>query len=73
MDTDFLSAHILFGIPSSGLSHSYSTHGDKNMVKLDKLTDSNRRFGSRRTPEPPAINQVTIPVCHILVKLKLAV
>nr|CAB3447672.1 unnamed protein product [Digitaria exilis] len=41
----------------SGLSHSYSTHGDKNIVKLSKLTDSNRRFGGGRAPEPPAINQ----------------
>jgi len=42
----------------SGLSHSYSTHGDKNIVKLSKLTDSNRRYGGGRAPEPPAINQV---------------
>jgi uridine kinase len=44
----------------SGLSHSYSTHGDKNIVKLSKLTETNRRFGSGRAPEPPAINQVVI-------------
>ena len=44
----------------SGLSHSYSTHGDKSIVKLNKLTESNRRFGSRRTPEPPVINQGAI-------------
>ncbi|KAF0934913.1 hypothetical protein E2562_028909 [Oryza meyeriana var. granulata] len=44
----------------SGLSHSYSTHGDKNMVKLNKLTETNRRFGSGRAPEPPAINQGAI-------------
>uniref|UniRef100_A0A0D9VK18 CYTH domain-containing protein n=1 Tax=Leersia perrieri TaxID=77586 RepID=A0A0D9VK18_9ORYZ len=44
----------------SGLSHSYSTHGDKNIVKLSKLTESNRRFGSGRAPEPPAINQGAI-------------
>lgn len=50
---------------SSGLSHSYSTHGDKNIVKLSKLTDSNRRFGGGRTPEPPAINQVTFVNCYI--------
>jgi hypothetical protein len=28
------------------------------MVKLSKLTDSNRRYGGGRAPEPPAINQV---------------
>uniref|UniRef100_A0A0E0K478 CYTH domain-containing protein n=1 Tax=Oryza punctata TaxID=4537 RepID=A0A0E0K478_ORYPU len=44
----------------SGLSHSYSTHGDKNIVKLSKLTETNRRFGSGRAPEPPAINQGAI-------------
>jgi len=44
----------------SGLSHSYSTHGDKNIVKLSKLTDSNRRYGGGRAPEPPAINQGAI-------------
>ncbi|CAL5054777.1 unnamed protein product [Urochloa decumbens] len=44
----------------SGLSHSYSTHGDKNIVKLSKLTDSNRRFGGGRASEPPAINQGAI-------------
>jgi uridine kinase len=43
----------------SGLSHSYSTHGDKNIVKLNKLTDNNRRFGGGRAPESSsAINQV---------------
>ena len=44
----------------SGLSHSYSTHGDKSIVKLNKLTEGNQRFGSRRTPEPPVINQGAI-------------
>jgi hypothetical protein len=44
---------------SSGLSQSYSTHGDKNIVKLSKLTETNRRFGGGRALEPPAINQVT--------------
>ncbi|GJM86590.1 hypothetical protein PR202_ga02461 [Eleusine coracana subsp. coracana] len=44
----------------SGLSHSYSTHGDKNIVKLSKLTDSNRRFGGGRAPESSAINQGAI-------------
>ena len=44
---------------SCGLSHSYSTHGDKNIVKLSKLIETNRRFGGGRDPEAPAINQVT--------------
>ncbi|GJN21996.1 hypothetical protein PR202_gb09521 [Eleusine coracana subsp. coracana] len=44
----------------SGLSHSYSTHGDKNIVKLSKLTDSNRRFSGGRAPESSAINQGAI-------------
>ncbi|TVU28190.1 hypothetical protein EJB05_19699 [Eragrostis curvula] len=44
----------------SGLSHSYSTHGDNNIVKLSKLTDTNRRFGGGRVPESSAINQGAI-------------
>lgn len=44
----------------SGLSHSYSTHGDKNIVKLSKLTETNRRFGGGRAPEAPAINEGAI-------------
>lgn len=44
---------------SSGLSQSYSAHGDKNIVKLSKLTETNRRFGGGRALEPPPINQVT--------------
>ncbi len=53
-------ADVTLWILCSGLSHSYSTHGDKNIVKLSKLTETNRRFGSGRAPEPPAINQVVI-------------
>ncbi|KAG8059680.1 hypothetical protein GUJ93_ZPchr0002g23616 [Zizania palustris] len=44
----------------SGLSHSYSTNGDKNIVQLSKLTETNRRFGRGRAREPPAINQGAI-------------
>lgn len=41
----------------SGLSHSYSAQGDKNIVQLSKLADSNRRFISRNS-DTPSINQV---------------
>ncbi|KAJ3692484.1 hypothetical protein LUZ60_012834 [Juncus effusus] len=43
----------------SGFSHSYSTQGDKNMVQLSKLTESNRRFGSRNL-DSPSINEGAI-------------
>ncbi|OAY69550.1 Uridine-cytidine kinase C [Ananas comosus] len=43
----------------SGMSHSFSTQGDKNIVKLSKLTETNRRY-SGRTPESPSINQGVI-------------
>ncbi|XP_072960412.1 inorganic pyrophosphatase TTM2-like isoform X2 [Typha angustifolia] len=43
----------------SGLSHSYSTQGDTNLVKLTRLTESNRRFNGQ-TPESPSINQGTV-------------
>ncbi|KAJ4769152.1 Uridine kinase [Rhynchospora pubera] len=42
------------------LSHSYSAQGDKNIVQLSKLTDSNRRFGSRNPETPTSINQGVI-------------
>ncbi|XXG55287.1 hypothetical protein AAC387_Pa03g2987 [Persea americana] len=38
----------------SGLSHSYSTHGDKNFAKLTRLADNSRRYDGR-TPEAPAL------------------
>lgn len=43
----------------SGLSHSYSTHGDKNFPKLTIAVNSRRYEG--RTPEAPAMlaNQVS--------------
>ncbi|KAJ1691425.1 hypothetical protein LUZ63_015580 [Rhynchospora breviuscula] len=44
----------------SVLSHSYSAQGDKNIVQLSKLTDSNRRFGSRNPETPTSINQGVI-------------
>ncbi|XP_038990368.1 inorganic pyrophosphatase TTM2-like [Phoenix dactylifera] len=43
----------------SGLSHSYSTQGDKNLPKLTRLTVGTRRF-DRPTPESPTINQGVI-------------
>lgn len=43
----------------SGLSHSYSTHGDKNLVKLTRLTVGARRYEPKNT-DPPAINQGVI-------------
>ncbi|XP_078148564.1 inorganic pyrophosphatase TTM2-like [Carex rostrata] len=42
----------------SGLSHSYSAQGDKNIVQLSKL-DSNKRF-IRNSDTPPSINQGVI-------------
>ncbi|KAF3332776.1 uridine-cytidine kinase C-like protein [Carex littledalei] len=44
----------------SGISHSYSAQGDKNIVQLSKLADSNRRFISRNSDTPPSINQGVI-------------
>ncbi|KAF8407918.1 hypothetical protein HHK36_007056 [Tetracentron sinense] len=38
----------------SGMSHSYSTQGDKNLSKLTRLAVNNRRF-VERTPESPAV------------------
>ncbi|KAF8399251.1 hypothetical protein HHK36_015116 [Tetracentron sinense] len=38
----------------SGMSHSYSTQGDKNLSKLTRLAVNNRRFDGR-APESPAV------------------
>ncbi|ONK81310.1 uncharacterized protein A4U43_C01F27680 [Asparagus officinalis] len=43
----------------SGLSHSYSTQGDKNLDKLTRLTVGTRRYEGRN-PDSPAINQGVI-------------
>ena len=52
---DFL---IMF---SCGLFQSYSTHKDKkNIVKLSKLTETNKRFDGGLALEPPTINHVII-------------
>nr|CAD1838292.1 unnamed protein product [Ananas comosus var. bracteatus] len=52
----------------SGMSHSFSTQGDKNIVKLSKLTETNRRY-SGRTPESPSINQVTLSSNWVITQL----
>lgn len=36
----------------SGLSHSYSTHGDKNFAKLTRLAGNSRRYEGRTTEVP---------------------
>ncbi|KAK1389877.1 inorganic pyrophosphatase TTM2 [Heracleum sosnowskyi] len=39
----------------SGMSHSYSTHRDKNMYKLNNLAFSGQNFDDRATESPAAI------------------